>query len=68
MRASRQLWCPNGTYSAHGQLFLVPLTQVGGWAAAAQSAVGQGHAQAAGQLCLAPRGYCMLVGKVDARS
>jgi hypothetical protein len=21
------LWCPNGTYSAHGQLFLVPLSQ-----------------------------------------
>ncbi len=25
-----QLWCPNGTYSAHGQVFLVPLSQVGG--------------------------------------
>ena len=25
-----RLWCPNGTYSAHGQLFLVPLSQVGG--------------------------------------
>lgn len=24
-----QLWCPNGTYSAHGQVFLVPLSQVG---------------------------------------
>ncbi|KAI7845409.1 hypothetical protein COHA_001114 [Chlorella ohadii] len=22
-----QLWCPNGTYSAHGQVFLVPLSQ-----------------------------------------
>jgi chloride channel 7 len=22
-----QLWCPNGTYSAHGQIFLVPLSQ-----------------------------------------
>ena len=22
-----RLWCPNGTYSAHGQLFLVPLSQ-----------------------------------------
>lgn len=25
-----QLWCPNGTYSAHGQLFLVPLSQASG--------------------------------------
>ena len=29
-----QLWCPNGTYSARGQLFLVPLSQVGGQAGA----------------------------------
>ena len=29
LRHFQQLWCPNGTYSAHGQVFLVPLSQVG---------------------------------------
>ena len=36
-----QLWCPNGTYSAHGQVFLVPLSQVR-----------QGGAAAAVRLCI----------------
>ncbi|EFN52659.1 hypothetical protein CHLNCDRAFT_138594 [Chlorella variabilis] len=36
-----RLWCPNGTYSAHGQLFLVPLSQVGRRAARGRVPVGR---------------------------
>ena len=35
-----RLWCPPGTFSAHGQLFLVPLSKVPGFCLGARGIAG----------------------------